>query len=284
MRKSTSQYWKYLTLSIVGLVILSGYGLMAKDNARLSVDYFHIMNQEAYIAIEAKYKIEKKYVPAQNLNLNIYFQFTEDSLQLIGSCQTEQNGFAKFKLPIIRQGEIDSVIEYAYIVRIEDSDQFNDASKSVTFYQSYLDSRIIEEDSIYYLIGELVDAKNLPVEGVKLQVQVQRLFAPLKIGRSIKTDENGMVKVEIADPLPGPNGVLIFEVVCDNKKYGNLKIEIEASIGKEIVDLSTYDKRTMWSSRDKTPLFLLIFPNMIILGIWICIFILVKNIYTISKS
>jgi hypothetical protein len=91
--------------------------------------------------------------------------------------------------------------------------------------------------------------------------------------------------VEIEKGLPGVDGILTFEVVLEESdEYGTVKALVQAPIGKLIVDESTFDERTMWSPRNKTPLFLLIFPNVLTLGIWGIIVYLIINLFKISKS
>ena len=70
----------------------------------------------------------------------------------------------------------------------------------------------------------------------------------------------------------------------DDDSYGTLTAKITALGVPMIPDLSFYTNRTMWSSRDKTPLWLLIIPNLIIFGIWITIFYLIYQLKVISKT
>jgi len=119
-----------------------------------------------------------------------------------------------------------------------------------------------------------------------LNVQVQRLFRPLRIGPEFNsTDESGTIIVPIEEGIPGVDGMLTFEVVLkDNDDYGTVKAQVTAALGTPVVDESTFDERTMWSPRNKTPLFLLIVPNLITLGIWGIIIYLILNLVKIKKS
>ena len=58
---------------------------------------------------------------------------------------------------------------------------------------------------------------------------------------------------------------------------------VEAPIGVQIVDESTFDQRTMWSPRNKTPIFILVFTNLLIVGIWGIIVYLISNLFKIVK-
>ena len=256
----------------------------AKEKARLSVDYHKIMGENGMLFINVKYKVEKKYQPATDLQLNIYEEINEDSIVHRGQVITDYKGNAQF---IIKAKGVvsDELVKYKYLVRIENDEVFKDAEKSEKFSEVNLVAEAIEKDSVHYISAELTDANGNPLEGEKLQVIVQRLFAPLTIGESsYKTDEDGAILVAVEDPLPGIDGVLTFEVILESRSYGNVKVIFDAPIGKLITDQSTFDKRTMWSPPNKTPLFLWIFPNIVILGIWIVIVTLMINLFKIYKS
>ena len=258
--------------------------IQAKEKARLSVDYHRIMGENGFLLINVKYKVEKKYEPATELNLNIYEEIEEDSIALRGKVVTDHEGNAQFVIEA-RNAVSKELVPYKYLVRIEDDENFKDAEKSESFLDANLIAKAIEEDSVNYISAELSDANGDPIEGEKLQVVVQRLFAPLTIGESsYKTDEDGAILVTVENPLPGIDGILTFEVVLESRKYRNVKVIFDAPIGELITDKSTFDKRTMWSPPNKTPLLLWIFPNLVILGIWIVIVTLVFNLFKIYKS
>ena len=258
--------------------------IQAKEKARLSVDYHKIMGENGFLLINVKYKVEKKYQPAIDLKLNIYEEINEDSIAHRGQVITDYEGNAQF---IIESRNVvsDELVIYKYLVRIESDDIFKDAEKSEKFSEVNLIAEAIEKDSVNYISAELTDANGNPIEGEKLKVLVQRLFAPLTIGESsYKTDEDGAILVAVENPLPGIDGILTFEVVLESRKYGDVKVIFDAPIGEVITDQSTFDQRTMWSPPNKTPLFLWIFPNIVILGIWIVIVTLIVNLFKIFKS
>ncbi len=258
--------------------------IQAKEKARLSVDYHKIMGEKGYLLINAKYKVEKKYQPASDLKLNIYEEINEDSVALRGQVITDYEGNAHF---IIETKSIvrDELVTYKFLVRIENDDIFKDAEKSEKFSDVNLIAKVIIKDSLNYISATLTYGIGNPLEGEKLKVLVQRLFAPLTVGESsYKTDDDGAILVAVENPLPGIDGILTFEVVLESKKYGNVKTIFDAPIGELITDKSTFDKRTMWSPPNKTPLFLWIFPNIVIFGIWIVIVTLIINLFRIYKS
>jgi hypothetical protein len=279
---------KYAVLILMGFLII-GLGSQTKvfgkkQKARLSVEYHKIMGNEAFLSINAKFKGDDGYEPATGLKLYVYREVGEDSIHPEGEITTDMEGNAIFTIKPINN-ESEDLITHKYLVNIENNKKFKDASKVVKFLDSYITAKIVEKDSIKTVSANLTDGNENPIEGQKLEVRVQRLFAPLTIGKSsYKTDEDGNILVPIKDPLPGIDGILTFEVVLENRKYGVIKYIFDAPIGKQITDLSTFDDRTMWSPPNKTPLFLWIFPNIVILGIWLVIALLIRNLFKIYKS
>ena len=254
-----------------------------KFKARLSVDHYNVVSQRTYLLINAKYKFEKKYIPADHLQVNIYEEINEDSLAFVGQATTNAKGNAEFDLAA--KAKPDSVVKHKYIVKIEKDEKFKNGKKAVSFMDANIMAKAIVEDSINYISASLTNVLGNPVEGEKLEVKVLRLFAPIDVGKSsYKTDDDGNIRVAIENPLPGIDGNLDFEIMMDSKKYGIVKFVFTAPIGKVVVDESTFDKRTMWSPPGKTPIFLFLFANFIIFGIWAVIIILVRNLFKISKS
>ena len=85
--------------------------------------------------------------------------------------------------------------------------------------------------------------------------------------------------------MPGIDGILNYEVVLEESDlYGTIKVIVPANIGAPITDRSTFDDRTLWSPPSKTPYYLLLFPNLIIVGVWLPILILIINLLRISKT
>lgn len=270
-----------VALCLMALFILPSTYAKKKDKIKVSVDYVKVMGQESKIKVEAKYKEGKTYVPATNVAMNVYEMVAEDSLVLVGDLTTDDQGKAEFVLAALRQG--DTLLEYEFYVKVEDNAQFKDAKKKVKFFDCNLKTEVLETDTLDYLLAELTDGNGNPIKGQKIKVEVDRLFAPIEL-KETKTDRKGKIEVALEDPLPGPNGNLVFIVSLDARNYGTVVSKFEAPVGTVVVDKSTFDERTMWSPPNKTPIFLLIFPNLVILGIWIVIFILVRNLVLINKS
>jgi hypothetical protein len=257
-----------------------------KNKVRLKVQYVKIMNGESYFDISASAKVNRKNIKVSDIDLTIYNEVNDEEIK-IGETTTNMEGESKFILQNLHILKPDSTNTYNIVVSFKGNDAFKKASKSIDFKNADIKAEIFSKDSLNYISATLINTvTNSPIANENLNVQIQRLFKPLQIGEEFNTtDENGTIVVNIEEGIPGIDGILNIEVVLnDSDNFGTVKTIIEAPLGTPIIDQSTFDKRTMWSPRNKTPIFLLIFPNLIIFGIWIIIIYLFINLIKISKT
>lgn len=284
------KFFENRILLLISFVLLSlsalAYQQDKKYRARVSLQYTKVMDKESFIGISAKYRGEDGFEPAADLEFNVYKMGLDDSLIYIGKVKTNEAGKAKFILSgdDFKNSEAATVV--TYVVKIENSERFDDGESSVSFSDASLMANIEMIDSVYQISAVLTDASGNPLQGELLKVGLKRLYGTLQIGEDIyETDENGSILVPLEISMPGIDGNLTFEVVLsDSDTYGTIKATVNAPIGVPVVEESTFDERTMWSPPNKTPLYLLIFPNLIILGVWLPLLILTFNLYRISKS
>ncbi len=256
-----------------------------KNRIRLGADYVKIMEGDIYLKIKATAKIEKRNIGVSDIPISVYYGF-EDEEVILGNTTTDIKGESRFVFKNLSTIQPDSTNTYNLGVSFKGNDSYKRASKKISFKNANIKANLVTKDSINYMTATLIDAgTGSPIIGESLDVLVQRLFMPLRIGEEFNyTDENGSITVPIEEEIPGVDGNLTFEVVLnDSDKYGTVKALVNAPIGTPIVDESTFDQRTMWSPRNKTPLFLLILPNLIIFGIWVFIIYLTLNLFKIAK-
>jgi hypothetical protein len=244
------------------------------------------MDSISYFNVTVFSRIDKENVDVANVDLTFYNEVGDEEIEL-GTAKTNMHGECKFVLDNLNKIKPDSTNTYNINIKFKGNDAFKRASKSLSFKDATILAKLITKDSINYISGTLKDtATDSVLSDRLLNVQVQRLFRNLRIGDEFNTtDEDGTIIVPVEEGIPGVDGMLTFEVVLqDSDDYGTVRALVKAPIGTPIKDESTFDERTMWSPRNKTPLFLLIFPNLLILGIWGIIVYLIINLFKISKS
>ena len=257
-----------------------------KNKVRIKAYYVKIMHKEIYFDISASSKIGNDNVDVSNIELTVYNEYDDEKVTL-GTTTTNMNGKSRFIVKDLNSIKADSTNTYNILISFKGNDAFKRASKRLSFMDADIEAKVITKDSLNYITAVLKDtSKDSLLTDVSLTIQVQRLFQPLFIGEEFNiTDENGTIIVPIEEGIPGIDGMLNIEVVLnDSEEYGTVKDIVVAPVGVPIVDESTFDDRTMWSPRNKTPIFLLVFPNLIIFGMWSLILYLSFNLFKIYKS
>ncbi|MCK5637582.1 MAG: hypothetical protein KAH67_02645 [Flavobacteriaceae bacterium] len=257
-----------------------------KNKVRLNIQYVKIMGGEIYFDVKASSKVKKKNIKVPNIELTLYNELEDDKIEL-GKTTTNMDGKSRIILKSLNEISSDSSNIYNILVSFKGNESYKKAKKSISFQDAQIKAKLITKDSTNYITATLIDSETKnPIVDESLTVQVQRLINPLRIGEEFNnTDDEGSILVPIEEGIPGVDGNLALEIVLnESDDYGTIKAIVNAPIGTVIVDESTFDQRTMWSSRNKTPIFLLIFPNLLIFGIWGLIVYLFINLFKLSKS
>lgn len=291
MMKSAIFRNKLATLLFMGLCIFFGSNAYSQDDkigARLTVEYVKVVNENSFLKLSAIFKGADGYEPCQNLNFTIYkIEVDEEDSELnsevkIGEAMTNYDGKATFIVP----EEFISVTN-EFVVRIEDNELYEDDEESITVANANMEASIVEMDSVYHIQARLFTLENEPIAEEEIKVGLKRLFGSLTVGEedSYTTDEDGSILVPIQEGFTGIDGKLTFEIVLkESEAFGTIIAYIDSDIGVPIKDESTFNQRTMWSPPNKTPLFLWIVPNIMLVGIWSILLFLVINLFKIYKS
>ncbi|MBK7225313.1 MAG: hypothetical protein IPH96_07840 [Saprospiraceae bacterium] len=135
----------------------------------------------------------------------------------------------------------------------------------------------------------MVENKWLPADEVEMKLGIKRVggILPSADEQSYTTDSSGTVVAEFKkDKIPGDeNGnIILIAKVEENENFGNLSTEKMVNWGITTqVDSTFFEKRTLWSTRFKTPYWLLTLAYSIAIGIWATLIYLVYLVVKIVK-
>jgi len=242
------------------------------------------MDAGSYLDIKASARINKQTTDIVGIELLVVNEIDDEEIEL-GTLTTDQKGEGVFALDL-NGLKADSLNTYSLSVSFKGTDSLRRASRTVQFKDAALVANLVTRDSVHYIEAVLKDAvtDSLLVEQ-NVKVQVQRLFAPLVLSEEINlTDEAGTILVAIPEGIPGVNSKLTIETVLeDSDDYGTVKAILDAAVGVPIVDESTFDERTLWAPRNKTPIFILLFTGLLVVGTWGTILYLIRILTKIAK-
>ena len=257
-----------------------------KISPRLDVVYYQVDSGMRYLLVKVRKKVEKRFESIANAEVRVQMDLP-DGAREAGTVVTDAKGEAKVVLSGDMLSTMDDLDEYTFSAEISETDSLEEVSESVTVKASRLKLETDDADKTIRITLETKDDGTWQAfEGAELGLYIKRRFGRILVGDELNvTDENGVVELAFETEIPGDaNGILAFEAAIeDNDELGNVYTTSSAKWGTPMVVTNGFYKRTLWATRDKTPVWLLIVPNVIIAGVWGVIIYLIILIFKMKR-
>lgn len=256
----------------------------------LMLGYYNNNNQVQYLMISASLKNNEGVQPQKNKEFKLYLD-SYHSQNLIATVKTDNNGRAKAFLPTELKDKWDAASKHTFLA-VADEGTEEEQSNEIEITKSKIIIDTLNEDGIRSITAQVMkleEDKWVPVPDVELKIGIKRLGGIISAGddATYTTDSSGSTTVEIAKAdLPGDeNGNYVLAVkVEDNDELGNLLVEKTVGWGvPAVLDKSFFDRRTLWTTRNRTPVWLLIMAYSIVLAVWGTLIYLIVELIKIKK-
>jgi hypothetical protein len=295
-RNSFFSSFAFSVLAIWFLVMVPSFGYSSslfqdeeKAQVRIDLNYFKMGEDSCYLTVEVRTRQERQYVPVSGVIINLFLN-EQTKLGMMGNITTDQEGQGTFILPDKFYQAKDTLTTLTLMARLKNDPHYQDRTTSLEIKDAIIS--INQDDSLQQVTMRLMEQDSagnmVPVEGANIKFYVKRLFSLLPVGEEYNiTDDNGEVTIDFPKDLPGDAAKNIELVVGleEDDNYGNVFVTSILPWGSDALKhANSYDERTMWASRDKTPIFLLVFPNLILLVVWGIIICLIVQLVKISMD
>jgi len=289
---------KYSIGRIATVLCLMAFLAQAQDKAKkgtitIGLAYHQLNNDLPVIKVSAKTRKNKKFQPVERVVINLFFN-DETSQGFMGRVETNSNGAASLSLPVRFKAQFDSLFSFKFIGTLIQNDSFEDQSTELEISKAKVELNLEDIDSVRMIHAKVLafqDTGWVAQPETEIKLVVRRLMSDLAATEeeTFTTDKNGEASAEFSLSIPGDvqGNVTIGAKIDDHETYGSL---VSTKTTKWGVPLDpdnsfakTFAKRSLWATRDKTPLWLLIFPNLIIVTVWGIIFYLIFQISRIKK-
>lgn len=256
----------------------------------VSLRYFNQNNSMQYLLLSATARTEEGVIPQQGVTFDLYLD-TQEPGNLVARMTTDSTGAAKAFIPPALKEKWDSVPKHSFVA-IADEGTDEEQSQEIEVSKSRISIDTLNEDGIRYVtatINRQEDGQWVPVPDVDVKVGIRRMGGILSAGDepTYTTDETGMVKVEFTrDTLPGDTkgNFMLAAKVDDADQIGTLLVEKPVPWGiPEVIQDGFFDQRTLWSTRNHTPLWLLFLAYGIVLSVWGTLIYLLFQLIRIRK-
>lgn len=253
----------------------------------LSVGYVNDNNRLQYLKAVAKTRINGKFSFASGVSLRFYLR-ADSPRYLLGTAVTNDKGEAFAWYPPGVHDEWLASFRQHLIVAADSGKGFpaTEAENDVTKARLQIDTG--KERSVVLRLTELRAGAWTPVKGVDVRIAVRRMGGDLNIGdaATYATDSTGSVFAAFKlDSLPGDaNGnIVLVATVDDNGTYGTLSVERPVRWGIYRPWTSTYDRRTLFARRGRSPFWLEGLAYSIILFVWGSLVYLIQQVMLLKQ-
>jgi len=286
---------KLLNKNIIGLVsifiLLSSHPSFAQDATKgdlnVSLNYFINNNKIPYLLAKVKTKVEGKFTPVAGIRLHLFLN--NDAIEnSIGTVVTNNKGEATAIIPASAKAQWASSIKHTFLASFEGDKRYASTKADLTVGKAKILIDTTSDRKITATVLEMKDTSWVPVKGVELKMGVRRLDADISVNETatFTTDSIGQATAEFKrDSIPGDaNGMItLVAKMEDNDQYGNLLIELPVAWGAKFTPVSTFNRRTLFATRDKAPIWLMFIAYSIVFTVWGILVSLVVTVFKIKK-
>ncbi|MEP7268782.1 MAG: hypothetical protein ABI844_14230 [Saprospiraceae bacterium] len=288
--------WRISLFLIIGFFQIS-LVLRSQDTAqlavRLSVQFRSEADRSMNIMATAVAKINSRLSTVPGLLIKFYLD-EESENNLIGASHTDSNGKADVSIPASLLSKWNESDKHTLIASSKDTLHFSSSSNDITVGKCKIVIDTLGGSEKHRIqITALAKSNDtwIPIKDMEILIGVKRLAGSvLKFTEdgSFTTDSSGKVVVELTDTFikGDENGKIILLAKCeDNDDFGTVISEKEVHWGKKVgLKSDFFQNRTLWSTRFRTPIWLLVLVYGMSIGIWATIFYVFRQIYKIKKA
>jgi hypothetical protein len=282
----------YLVLFSLCLQLHVSISANAQDSGGKSllvdISYHSLNNALVYLSVHAKTKDKGKFQPVAGARFRLYLD--KDSANCFaGDAVTDIKGSALTFLPPSLKNQWNSAASHTFIAISDEEGGFNPSRTEASIIKAHLEIDTGQGRTIIAKIVELKNGEWAPAKAVEIKIAIKRSGSDLAVSDkdSYTTDSTGIISAEFhRDGIPGDkNGLLtLVAKVEDNDTYGNLRVEKSERWGTALQLTDTFDKRSLWAARFKTPVWLLAMEYSIFISVWSVVVYLVFQIIKIIKA
>lgn len=271
----------------LGLMPPSVAGQPAKVKPYLSLSYFKVSDDVPYLQVQVRKRVDRRYLPMEGVRVRMYFG-EESAKGFMGEAVSDEKGIAKAQMANAMMTDWHALNSLDFFAAVDSTDTTESADESLTVTKARLEVHTVDSTKqITAVLEKAVDNGWEAVAGTEVKLFVKRDFGKLPVTDDyLETNDSGAVSAPLKATLPGDSigRLTVGAFVEDSDDFGNIIAYASTRWGTPTVDdNSAFYRRSLWATRDRTPLWLLIFPNLIILGVWGIIVFLVFEIFKIKR-
>ena len=273
------------------LLLISGSTAPAQDSLKgdlnMTVGYVLENNQVPYVLAHVQTKVNRRFRPVTGIPIKLYLN-SDSAANLVGQLLTDDQGKAASTIPGALAATWGKTDKHRFVAVFTGDEKFNPARAEATVSRAKIQIDTLPDKKIAVQIFEKKDSSWIPAKGVDVSISVKRFGANLNVNETatFSTDSTGTVTADFKrNNIPGDkNGnIIIVARVDDNDQYGSLVLEKALPWGAPFVYKDDFQKRSLYATRNKAPIWLLFMSYFMAISVWGVLLWLIRNLFRIRK-
>lgn len=266
---------------------ISVFAQKSKIDPRISISYFKSGDDVPTIKVKVKKRVERRYYPLQGGMISVYFN-TLLERNKIGVLTTDEKGEGAVEMPVNLMEEWHKKDTLEFIAVMTETDSTNSADDNLTIYKSQLSVKVSQDSTLTAILEQKSDSGWIHVEGVQVKFFIKTDFGKLFLADDyMETNERGSISLAFDRKISGDKDgkLTIGAMVEDHDDFGNIfEYKVVRWGLPQVKASSSFDERNLWSTRDKTPFWLLIVANTFFISVWGVIIYLIILLRKLTKA
>ncbi len=258
-----------------------------KGDLGIAVNYFISNNKIPSLMVKVKTKVDGRFQNVAGISLKLFLD--KDTVgKFIAKVVTNDAGEATAYIPSSLKSQWGNALKHTFVATFDGNSKYEAAKGDVTVAKAKILIDAGNDKTVTATVLEMKDTSWVPVKGVDVVLAIKRMDADLTINDkpTFTTDSTGKASGDFKrDTIPGDakGNITLVAKVLDNDQYGNLSIEKAVPWGAKFTMLNTFDKRTLFATRNKAPIWIQLIAYSIMFTVWGILIYLVFNVFKIKK-
>lgn len=282
---------KILTGLLSIILLLPGYKAFSqavpKGDLSITINCFISNNTVPSLMVKVKTKVDGRFQNVAGISLKLFLD-TNTTGSLIGNVVTNDQGEATTYIPPSLKNQWGKLVKHTFVATFDGNKKYGPAKGDLTVAKAKILIDTAMGKKLTATVFEMKDATWVPVKDVDVIMAIRRMDADLTVNDkpTFTTDSTGQASADFKrDSIAGDSkgNIILVAKIVDNDQYGNLSIEKTVPWGAKFTMLNTFDKRTLFATRNKAPIWLLFIAYSIAISVWGILIMLVVNLFKIKK-
>jgi hypothetical protein len=283
-------------IAVALLLLLISPCVNAQDEKKtLLVDViYHLKldnNSVPFVEVFTKTKVDRSFLPVANIKTKVFIGDTI-AANLLGNVTTDENGKAIVGIPESVKNIWDSSATVSFSAITDANKDYESTVGTASITKGKIEIDTTSDGTTRTIVAKFLalNGKNWePAKDVEMKIIVKRTIGNLSAGdaETYTTDSTGQVSVDftkIGIVGDAKGMITIIAKTEDNDTYGNVSLEKQVPWGTPFVAKDEFDLHSLFATRDKAPIWLMLLATSIIIGVWGVLIYLVRQIVTIKKQ